>query len=74
MDYSEVVKRLKAAGDYTVFVRRGKGSHRIIALRDADGQYRLSYPLPYHGNKTPIKPGMLRDIRRKFSLPRDFFD
>ena len=29
--------------------------------------------MPYHGNKTEIRPGMLADLVRRFDLPKDFF-
>lgn len=74
MEYREVVKRLKATGDFKEFVHRGKGSHRMIGKKRQDGRYLPSYPLPYHGAKTSIKPGMLRELRKKFDLPDDFFD
>ena len=40
---------------------------------DVQGRKR-HYPVPYHGAKTPIAPGMLREIVRVFELPEDLFD
>lgn len=37
------------------------------------GGFKKSYPLPYHGDKTEIRPGMLSDLVRTFDLPPDFF-
>ena len=74
MEYREVLKRLRAHGKYREFVNRGKGSHRMVAREREDGRWLPSYPLPYHGAKTEIRSGMLRDLRRKFDLPDDFFD
>ena len=45
----------------------------MIVHPDVDGRMR-HYPLPYHGQKTHIAPGMLRDITRVFELPADIFD
>lgn len=49
MEYREVVKRLKATGDFKEFVNRGKGSHRMIGKKREDGRYLPAYPFPYHG-------------------------
>ena len=45
----------------------------MIARTDAKGVTR-SHPLPFHGPKTPIPKGILKDIIRKFDLPEDVFD
>lgn len=45
----------------------------MIVHPDVDGAMR-HFPLPYHGPKTRIAPGMLRDITRVFELPTDIFD
>lgn len=36
------------------------------------GGHKRSHPVPYHGDKTRIPHGILRDIVRKFDLPEDF--
>lgn len=73
-EYREVVAALKRHDrQFEVHTRRGRGSHRMIVHPDVDGRMR-HYPLPYHGQKTRIAPGMLRDITRVFELPADFFD
>lgn len=33
-----------------------------------------AYPVPFHGNQTPIPPRMLKDIIEKVRLPRNIFD
>ena len=58
---------------FEVHRRRGKGSHRMIAHPDVEGRMR-QYPLPYHGPKTRIAAGMLKEIVRVFELPDDVFD
>lgn len=45
----------------------------MLCHPDVDGKLR-HYPLPYHGNKTLIKVGILKDIIRIFELPGDIFD
>lgn len=68
-----MVDRLKKSdGRFEVFVSRGRGSHRMVFHPDIGG-FKKSYPLPYHGDKTEIRPGMLSDLVRTFDLPPDFF-
>ena len=45
----------------------------MLVHPDVQGRTR-HFPLPYHGAKTRIAPGMLRDIVRVFELPEDIFD
>lgn len=45
----------------------------MIAHPDIEGRMR-QYPIPYHGEKTRIAAGMLKEIVRVFELPGDVFD
>ena len=73
-EYRFVVRRLRSHDNrFEIHQRRGKGSHRMVFHPDVRGEKR-HYPLPYHGDKTPIQPGMQRDVIRLFDLPADFFD
>ena len=45
----------------------------MIVHPDIDGNMR-HYPFPYHGPKTPVAWGMLKDPIRIFQLPSDIFD
>lgn len=73
-EYGFVVAKLRAYdGRFEIHTRRGKGSHRMIVHPDIDGNMR-HYPLPYHGPKTPVAWGMLKDLIRIFQLPSDIFD
>ena len=73
-EYREVVARLKEHDPrFEIQVRRGRGSHHMIFHPDVDGAKR-HYPVPYHGAKTPVAPGMQKDIVRIFQLPADIFD
>ena len=40
---------------------------------DTDGEKR-HYPLPFHGAKTRIRPGIQRDLIRLFDLPSNIFE
>ena len=73
-EYRFVVERLRAADSrFEIYVRRGKGSHRMVFHPDVDGAKR-HYPLPYHGRKTQIAVGIQKDLIRVFELPEDVFD
>ncbi len=54
--------------DFRIFVNRGKGSHRMLALGDKHA------PFDCHDQGTEIKKCYLRDIIRFFDLPEDIFD
>ena len=72
--YRELVKKLREHdARFTVDVRRGKGSHRMLVHPDIGGQ-RVTYPLAVHSEGAPISSVYLRAIRRKFELPEKFFD
>jgi hypothetical protein len=65
----EMLKRLHAVDKtFTVFVNRGKGSHRMLALGANH------YPFPCHDEGSEIDRRYLRDVIRKFNLPSDIFD
>ncbi|MXY52673.1 MAG: type II toxin-antitoxin system HicA family toxin [Gammaproteobacteria bacterium] len=73
-EYRDVVAILQRHDRrFEVHLKRGKGSHRMLMHPDVQGRKR-HYPVPYHGAKTPIAPGMLREIVRVFELPEDLFD
>jgi len=64
-----MLKRLrKVDKGFTVFVNRGKGSHRMLALGANH------YPFPCHDDGSEIHPRYLHDIIRRFQLPPDIFD
>ena len=46
----------------------------MIAEIGPDDKVVRHHTLPYHGAKTPIPHGILRDLVRKFDLPEDIFD
>lgn len=72
-DYEHVVGRLREHDKrFEIHVQRGKGSHRMVCHPDVEGNKR-QYPLPYHGSKTKIAPGMQKDLVRMFQLPEDLF-
>ena len=73
-EYRDVVAALKRHDSrFEIHERRGKGSHRMVVHPDVDGRMR-HFPLPYHGPKTRIAGGMLRDVVRVFELPADVFE
>jgi hypothetical protein len=53
---------------FTVFLNRGKGSHRMLVLGANH------YPFPCHDEGSEIDRRYLRDIIRRFGLPADIFD
>ena len=74
LEYKEVVRRLREHDQrFTVHKKRGKGSHRMVLHPDVDGKKRHC-PLPYHGAKTPIAPGIQKDLCRLFELPESIFE
>jgi predicted RNA binding protein YcfA (HicA-like mRNA interferase family) len=56
---------------FQFYDNRGKGSHRMIEHPDIQGQ-RRACPIPYHKGRD-VKPGILRQIIRRFDLPHDIF-
>ena len=74
MEDRRLLKRLREFDSrFRVYARRGKGSHRMLHHPDVAGEAR-HYPLPRHGEKTPIFPGYQKDIIRISGLPEGFFD
>lgn len=72
--YREVITRLLAHDErFTILEGRGKGSERIIEHPDVGGR-RAICTITHHGSSTPIGPGLLTAIIRRFQLPRGFFD
>ena len=74
LEYRHIVYKLQEHDNrFEIHDRRGKGSHRMVFHPDVEGCKR-HYPLPYHGSKTTIAPGMQKDLIRIFRLPEDIFD
>lgn len=71
-EYRRVIAKLREI-DKRFSTEPGRGSHRMVVHPDVEGAIR-HYPLPYHGAKTPIAPGMQKDLIRIFQLPADTFD
>ena len=53
------------------YVNRGKGSHYMLRHPSINGRA-VSVPVPHHGGRD-IPAGILRQIIRRFDLPRDIF-
>jgi len=71
--YREVLKILrKHDADFAEWVKRGKGSERIIYHPDINGRPE-SFPIKCHGGGTTIGRGVLSALIRRFDLPRDIF-
>ena len=69
LEYRRLIAALrKHDRRFSVDKGRGKGSHRTVFHPDVGGEKR-HYPVPYHGEKTSIPPGILRDLLRRFELP-----
>ena len=71
-EYRDVVAILREQ-DNGFLIKTTKSSHRMIVHPDVNGVMR-HYPLPYHGAKTAIAPGMQKDLIRVFRLPPTIFD
>jgi len=72
--YKELIKKLLEYDKaFEINTRRGKGSERMIYHPDINGRPE-SYPIKHHGDKTEIKKGHISALRRRFNLPKDFFD
>jgi predicted RNA binding protein YcfA (HicA-like mRNA interferase family) len=56
---------------FQVYVNRGKGSHYMLYHPAINGRA-VSVPVPHHGGRD-IPPGILRQIIRRFDLPRNIF-
>jgi hypothetical protein len=69
----EMLKRLHGVDTrFTISVRRGKGSHRMVVLTTSSGV--AHYPFPCHNDGAEIGKNYLRDIIKYFGLPSDIFD
>ena len=74
ISYRKLVRSLRRnKTDIYVEAGRAKGSHRLLVRTNLDGS-KCTYPVPFHGNQTPIPPRMLKDIIERFKLPRNIFD
>ena len=71
-EYRDVVAILRKQ-DGSFRIETTKSNHRMVVHPDVDGVMR-HYPLPYHGAKTQIAPGMQKDLIRIFQLPSATFD
>ena len=73
LKYSEVVKLLNGRDkQFKIYVKRGKGSHRMIFHPDIDGS-KASCPIPFHKG-SDISKKVLKAIIKKFKLPKNFFN
>lgn len=73
LEYREVIRMLgRHDGLFAIYLQRGKRSQRMLVHPSVSGS-RKTYPLPYRGDKTRIRPGMLKDLIRKFDLPAAIF-
>lgn len=71
--FDELVKLLISYDNrFTVHIKQGKGSHRVLYHPDVNGRSQ-SYPLKFHGKKTEVRKGHLSPIIRRFDLPKDIF-
>lgn len=69
----EVIQRLKAWDErIQVLTNRGKGSHIMLRHPSFEGSAR-SITCTNHKGKS-VSRIVLKNIRRRFNLPRDFFD
>jgi len=69
--FRELVKALRAHDPrFEAFVKRGKGSERMLYHPDVNGRA-ASYPVKCHGENTEIRKGHIAAIRRRFNLPKD---
>jgi predicted RNA binding protein YcfA (HicA-like mRNA interferase family) len=57
---------------FTIYVDKGKGSHRTIYHPDVKGSPR-SYPVPYHKGRD-LQRGYIVGIIRRFELPDGVFN
>jgi predicted RNA binding protein YcfA (HicA-like mRNA interferase family) len=70
---SEVWDRLrKYDKKFELAVNRGKGSHIMISHPSVNG-VRQCCPVPSHKGKD-VRLGILKQIIRRFDLPKDIFD
>ena len=69
MRHDELIRRLKKFG-IVEFVKRGKGSERMLYQEST----RRNYPIKYHGKQTEYSKGVIKNIMRRFDLPNNFLD
>lgn len=74
LEYREVIRTLcRHDGRFPTYPQGGKVSHRMLVHPNVSGS-RKTYPLPYHREKTRIRPRVLNDPIRKLDLPADIFE
>ena len=67
--YKRLLKKLRDYDPrFEVYVRKGKGSHRMLYHPDINGEPK-SFPLKCHGEGTEISVGYIKGIIRRFNLP-----
>ena len=67
MRHDELIRRLKKHG-IVEFKHRAKGSERMLYQEST----RNNYPIKCHGKNTEYSIAILKNIMRKFDLPKDF--
>ncbi len=71
--FRELVRILRQHDSrFEIFENRGKGSERIIYHPNINGRAE-SFPVKCHGENDDLKPYVIPDIIRRFSLPRKLF-
>ncbi|MCP4664366.1 MAG: type II toxin-antitoxin system HicA family toxin [bacterium] len=69
--YLELERLLRQYDErFEFWIRRGKGSERIIYHPDVNGRPE-SFPIKFHGKGTELRKGVISAIVRRFNLPRD---
>jgi hypothetical protein len=69
MRHDELLKRLKRYGIIEM-KHRAKGSERMLYQEST----RNNYPIKYHGKNTEYSIAVLKNIKRKFDLPKEFLE
>jgi hypothetical protein len=73
--FREVVKLLRKHDKrFEIHENRGKGSERIIFHPEAPSGRSECFPIKCHGDGTELRKGVLVDLIRRFTLPKDIFD
>ena len=74
LKFRVIIKRLRKHDKrFEVHVKEGKGSHRMISHPDILGRP-VSYPVICHGEGDEVYVGIIRDLIRRFDLPRNVFE
>lgn len=74
LSLGDLLKRLKPFKIVSL-KKRGKGSHRVLLLPDAEGSKKgKTYPVKDHGPQTPIYGPMIQSILKAFDIkPGEFW-